>query len=54
MKKNEKKGPTEHTEGHRIFFVTIYFYFSVSLVLRSGATPQSSILCVLWAFIRKE
>jgi len=22
---------------------------SVSLVLRSGATPQSSILCILWA-----
>jgi hypothetical protein len=28
---------------------------SVSLVLRSGATPQSSILCVLWAlFFEKE
>jgi hypothetical protein len=27
MKKNEKKRPTEYTEGHRTFFVMISFYF---------------------------
>ncbi len=33
------------------FFIIIFLHFSVFLVLRSGATPQSSILCILWALI---
>ncbi len=40
-----KREPTEHTEGHRSFFS---LFFCV-LVLRSGATPQSSI-CVFRVF----
>jgi hypothetical protein len=33
----KKRGPTEDTEGHRIFFVTISLYFFCV------------ILCFLWA-----
>ncbi len=43
----KKKGPrhyehTEYTEGHRTFFVIIFLYFFCVLMLRSGATSQSS------------
>jgi hypothetical protein len=69
MKKMKKQGPTEnteYTEGHRTLCVMISGYFSVSLVLvaellrrvtlvlRSGATPQRNILCILWALIKRR
>ena len=47
MKKMKKKGP-QNTQKTRKKGTKIK-KTSVSLVLRSGATPQSSILCVLWA-----
>jgi hypothetical protein len=50
----KNKGPQKTQKDTEFLLSQSPFIFSVSLVLRSGATPQSSILCDLWALIQRR
>jgi hypothetical protein len=45
----DNKSPQNTQKNTEVFYspnLNAFYRFSVSLVLRSGATPQSSILCL--------